>query len=75
MALPNPQQVGQLLEQIATNHNRPFRTSVVITKENNISGNGFFEALFKFKGIQATSDSQRLAAFTTEINNAHAFVW
>lgn len=68
-------EIFEVLDQQDANQNRPFRTSVVITKEGNMPGNGFFEALSRLKNIHATNDSQRMSVFTTEINNAFSHPW
>lgn len=55
--------------------NRPFRTSMVISKDNNIPGNGYFKSLFDLKGISAKSEKQRIAAFSQELTAAMNHKW
>jgi len=68
-------EIFETLDQQDTIQNRPFRTSVVITKEGNMPGNGFFEALFRLKNIRTTNDLQRMSVFTAELNNAFSHPW
>jgi hypothetical protein len=46
--------------------NRPFRTSIVIAKDKNMPGDGYFKSLSELKGITAKSENQRLQAFSQE---------
>ena len=68
-------EIFDVLDQQDANQNRPFRTSVVITVEGNMPGNGFFETLATLKNIQATNDNQRMTVFTAELNGAFAYTW
>ena len=54
---------------------RPFRTSMVISKEKNMPGDGYFKALFEFKGISAKSEKQRVEAFSRELSAAMSYKW
>ena len=46
---------------------RPFRTSVVIAKELNRPGDGFFKSLFELKRISAKSENQKMEIFLREL--------
>jgi hypothetical protein len=54
---------------------RPFRTSMVISKEKNIPGDGYFKALADLKGIHTKSEEQRLEAFSRELSSAMNHRW
>ena len=54
---------------------RPFRTSMVISKEKNMPGDGYFKALAELKGIHTKSDNQRLEAFSKELSAAMNYKW
>ena len=54
---------------------RPFRTSMVIARETNMPGQGFFTALHELRGIVANNEMKRLEVFTKEINAAMAYPW
>jgi NADH:ubiquinone oxidoreductase subunit len=54
---------------------RPFRTSMVISKEKNMPGDGYFKALAELKGVHAKSDKQRLEAFSNELSEAMNYKW
>ena len=54
---------------------RPFRTSVVIAKETNMPGDGFFKSLRELKGVKANSEKQRLEVFTRELTAAMNHKW
>jgi hypothetical protein len=54
---------------------RPFRTSMVISKEKNMPGDGYFKSLFELKGIHAKSEKQRVEAFSRELSAAMSYKW
>ena len=54
---------------------RPFRTSVVVAKGSNMPGPGYFSSLAALKGILTSNDSQRIEAFSHELNAAMAYPW
>ena len=54
---------------------RPFRTSMVISKEKNMPGDGYLKALAELKGIHTKSDNQRLEAFSKELSAAMNYKW
>lgn len=54
---------------------RPFRTSMVISKEKNMPGDGYFKSLFELKGVSAKSEKQRLEAFSQELIAAMNHKW
>ncbi len=54
---------------------RPFRTSVVIAKELNRPGDGFFKSLAELKGKRARSEKQKLELFINEFRDAVKFPW
>jgi hypothetical protein len=54
---------------------RPFRTSMVISKEKNMPGDGYFTSLFELKGIHAKSEKQRLEVFSQELSAAMNYKW
>ena len=65
---------GKLDEEDA-DKKRPFRTSMVIAKETNMPGQGFFTALHELRGIFTNNEMKRLEVFTKEINAAMAYPW
>jgi len=54
---------------------RPFRTSLVVSKEKNMPGDGYFKSLSELKGIHAKSEKQRLEAFLQELSAAMNYKW
>src|SRR5258708_22215938 len=54
---------------------RPFRTSMVISKEKNMPGDGYFTSLSELKGIRAKSEKQRLETFSQELAAAMNHKW
>ena len=64
-----------VLDQQDANAKRPFRTSVVIGKESNIPGPGYFTSLASLKSVFTNNESQRLTAFTSELKAALAYPW
>ena len=54
---------------------RPFRTSMVISKEKNMPGDGYFKSLAELKGIRAKSEKQRVEAFSNELSAAMTYKW
>jgi hypothetical protein len=54
---------------------RPFHTSVVISKEKNMPGDGYFKSLSELKGVHAKSEKQRLEAFSQELSAAMNYKW
>jgi hypothetical protein len=55
--------------------NRPFRTSVVIAKELNRPGDGFFKSLFELKHVSAKSENQKMEVFAREFQAASQYPW
>jgi hypothetical protein len=70
-------QVFEFLDQEDAAASRPFRTSVVIRKDRNIPGDGYFESLarLKTKGIPAKSDKAKEKAWLDELKAVYAFEW
>lgn len=54
---------------------RPFRTSMVVSKEKNMPGDGYFKALAELKGISAKSAKQRIETFSKELSAAMSYKW
>ena len=54
---------------------RPFRTSMVISKEKNMPGDEYFKALSDLRGIHTKSEEQRLEAFSRELSAAMNHKW
>jgi len=56
---------------------RPLRTSVVIRKDRNLPGDGYFESLARIKtnGIPAKTDKAKEKAWLDELNAVYAFQW
>lgn len=54
---------------------RPFRTSMVISKERGMPGPGFFKSLEQLKGTVARNDRQRLDVSIAEMNAAIKYPW
>ena len=54
---------------------RPFRTSMVISNEENMPGDGYFKSLSELKGLHAKSEKQRLEAFSQELSAAMNYQW
>ena len=70
-------QVFEYLDQQDAATSRPFRTSVVIRKDKNIPGDGYFESLarIKTKGIPAKTDTAKEKVWLDELNAVYAFKW
>lgn len=54
---------------------RPFRTSMVISREKNMPGDGYFKSLSQLKGVHAKSEKQRLEVFSQELSAAMNHKW
>jgi hypothetical protein len=69
--------IFEALDQEDAQKGRPFRTSLVVKKDENnkMPGNGFFEALERLKGVTCRNDAARQSAWITELNGAHQFPW
>jgi len=67
--------IFETLDQDDALNNRPFRTSVVVTKAKGEPGGGYFEALQRLKGITCLNAATRQAAWIAELNAAHAYPW
>lgn len=65
---------GILDRQDAEAH-RPFRTSMVIAKETNMPGDGYFKSLTLYKGIVVSGEMQRLEAFSRELTATMDHPW
>ena len=56
--------------------NRPFRTSVVIGRQTNMPGDGFFETLQQLKQINDPVNTEaRVAVWLKELKEAHQYPW
>lgn len=69
--------IFETLDQEDALKNRPFRTSVVVKKDKNnqMPGDGFFEALNRLKKISSTTAADKQRVWVAELNAAHAFPW
>ena len=57
---------------------RPFRTAVVVRKDSNVPGNGFFESIARLKengGVPASTDRAKEKVWVEELNAAYAYTW
>ncbi|WP_295539884.1 hypothetical protein [uncultured Thiohalocapsa sp.] len=55
---------------------RPYRTAVVIAQDTNRPGNGFFEALQRYKNIPDPGTLEgRDSVWIAELNAAYDFLW
>lgn len=70
-------QVFEYLDRQDAAGSRPFRTSVVIRKDRNIPGDGYFESLARIKtnGIPAKTDKAKEKAWLDELNAVYTFKW
>lgn len=69
-------QIFEVIDQQDAIAQRPFRTSVVIGKNTNMPGPGFFEALHRLKRIPTPSKKEmREALWIKELNAAYAYPW
>lgn len=68
-------EIFEVLDQEDTMSNRPFRSAVVISKERNMPGNGFFQALERLRGIQTSNEQQRMEAFRNELDATFGYPW
>ncbi|HXM80426.1 MAG TPA: hypothetical protein VN929_00700 [Burkholderiales bacterium] len=70
-------QVFDSLDQQDAAASRPFRTSVVIRRDRNIPGDGYFESLARVKtnGISAKTDRAKEKVWLDELKAAYAFRW
>ena len=68
-------EIFEVLDQEDTMSNRPFRSAVVISKEREMPGNGFFEALERLRGIQTSNEQQRLEVFVRELEATFRYPW
>ncbi len=69
-------QIFEVIDQQDAIAKRPFRTSVVISKNNNTPGTGFFEALQRLKQIPTPSNKEmREALWIKELNSAYSYPW
>ncbi len=67
--------IFETLDQEDALNNRPFRTSVVVTKARGEPGGGYFEALQRLKGRACLNAAARQTAWIAELNAAHAYPW
>jgi hypothetical protein len=67
--------IFEFLDREDAMSNRPFRSAVVISKKRDMPGNGFFEALERFRGIQTSNEQQRLEAFRNERDATFGYPW
>ncbi|MGE0357726.1 MAG: hypothetical protein AB7P08_12540 [Burkholderiales bacterium] len=63
------------LDREGADAKRPLRTSMVISKEKNMPGDGYFKALSELKGINAKSENQRLEVFSNELSATMNYKW
>lgn len=69
-------QLFELLDQQDAIANRPFRTSVVVSKKENAPGPGYYEALCRLKGIADPKNNEsRLTIWTQELKDAYKYPW
>lgn len=68
-------QIFGVLDQEDANAGRPFRTSVVVSKNKTIPGNGFFEMLESLKDIKCRSPKQRDEEWMKELHAAYNYPW
>lgn len=54
---------------------RPFRTAVVVRREDRVPGDGFFQALELLRGIKARNSDKKLEVFIAELKAVYAFPW
>lgn len=64
-----------VLDQQDADAKRPFRTSVVIAKETNMPGSGYFKSLSALKGVRTNTEKQRLEVFARELQAAMDYPW
>ena len=63
------------IDRLDAENNRPFKTSIVLTKNGGNVGGGFYEALLKYKNISCRKLDEKLAAWTNEIKGCFAYKW
>ena len=68
-------QIFGVLDQEDAIARRPFRTSVVIPKNGERPGNGYFEMLESLKDIKCKSPAQRDEAWVKELQAAYEYQW
>ena len=67
--------IFEILDQEDADKNRPFRTSVVISKEFNKPGPGYFAAMSRFKSKHTSTETQRDALWLNELSKTFAYKW
>lgn len=67
--------IFEVLDQEDARNHRPFRSVVVISRQRNMPGDGFFEALGRLRGIQTSNEQQRLEAFSRELTATFDYPW
>ncbi len=69
-------QIFEVLDQQDADANRPFRSSLVVSKDKHRPGKGFFEALERMKGIaDPKTEEARDKLHIHELNAAFAYNW
>ena len=69
-------EIFEVIDQQDAVANRPFRTSVVILKNQNCPGPGFFEAMRRLKGAQdPVTENARERMWLSELTDAYAYPW
>jgi hypothetical protein len=68
-------QAFDILDREDAAANRPFRTSVVIAKENNMPGGGYFTSLATLKNIHVRTEARKLEVFTQQLSAAFEYPW
>lgn len=63
----------EILDQYDAVHDRPFRSSVLVTQDN-MPGAGIFEALERMKGIKNVK-SKHIEIWAKELQAAYNYVW
>ena len=67
--------IFDILDQGDASAKRPFRTTVVVKREDHVPGNGFFESLANYKNIRASNDQRKLEVFASELKAVFAYPW
>jgi hypothetical protein len=64
----------ETLDQYDAAHNRPFRSAVIVTKEDSSPGKGLFEALSRLKGMKINKRDWD-SVWIAELNSAYSYQW
>lgn len=63
------------IDQDDANHNRPFRTALVISKKTKMPGNGFYDALERYKGIESRNEMSKLENWSQQVEATYQYPW